>query len=65
MDLPALKTHYTVFQSKKRKVPAQTDIKAGFEFCPALADDNGAGLCYLAAVKLYTAILRITVASVS
>ncbi len=65
MNLLALKTHNAVFQSKKRKVPAQTDIKTGFEFRSALADDNRPGLCYLTTIELYTPILRITIASVS
>jgi hypothetical protein len=50
---------------KNRIVLAHADVEAGVKFCPALTHDDRTGLGKLAAVKLYAAILRITVSSVS
>jgi len=64
MDFFALKLDYTLFECKQGKIIAHPHIETGMPFRSALADNDRPCLSQLAAIKLYTAILRITVSTV-
>ena len=65
MDLPALESNSAILKSKKRKIPAHTDIKARLENSALLTNYNRAGLCNLTAKQLNAAIFWIAVATVT
>src|SRR5687768_7098962 len=65
VDFAALELDLAVFESKEGVVAADADVEAGHELGSALTDDDCAGGDGLAAVGLYTAVLRIAVASVA
>lgn len=64
INLFAAEADFAVNLGEQGAVFAHADIEAGVKFRAALANDNCTGLSKLAAIELYAAILRITVASV-